>query len=544
MRIGVIVFTILFVLILPFSFAPVHGQVQQDGGSIQYLPWLSKGLVQPTLKWAYGGCYSSWCETGWYSSPAAINIDSDPQLEVIASAYSVWALDGISGSLEWRFDPAGSRTWPGIVLADLERDGLTEIVVAQGGGWVSAIHLNGTLKWQQRPSTSELRGLVVADLENNTGSRELLVTAAIDSCTSSWVLESNGITRANWPQITSDTSGYAYGVFNANASVADLGGSSALEIIVPTDVHYILGLYPNGTPLASNNSVYPGINRVVWGRVGVWEDLGVEIRGWGSCLERDPRSEKYRPNFAHSPATIADLDGDGNREIVVTGNVYDCSKDPYQSRYTGLFIFNADRTRFQSSGFDWRSTPVDTGAPLSEDYNLIENVQPNPVVADLDGDGYMEILFPAYDGRMHAFWLDKSERGNWPYSVYNPAESFFRFASEPVVADLENDGLAEVIFTSWTQKGSNRSGKLHILNAYGFPIFEIDLPPARNGNWNGGLPAPTLANVDTDPDLELIVNTAYSGVVVYDLPGSANARILWATGRGNYQRTGSLLVNP
>ncbi len=539
-----IILALLVVLILPLTFAPVSAQATQDAGTTLYLPLLTKPLGAPTLKWAYGGCYSSWCETGWYSSPAAINIDADPQMEVIASAYSLWALDGVNGSLEWRFDPAGGRTWPGIVLTDLERDGSTEIVVAQDGGWVSAINLNGTLKWQARPSTSELRGLLVADLENNFSNREILVTAAIGSRTSTWVLEANGSTRANWPQITHENSGYAYGVFNANAAVANLSGDSSLEIIVPSDVHYILGLHPTGAPLASNTSVYPGSRRTVWGQVGVWEDLAVEIRGWGSCQESSPRSEKYRPNFAHSPAIIADLDGNGSHEIVVAGNVYDCSQDPYLSRYTGLFIFNADRTRYHNGSFDWRSTPVDTGTPLTENYTVIESAQPNPVVADLDGDGLMEILFPAYDGRMHVFWLDKTKKGNWPYPVYNPAEGFWRFASEPVVVDLENDGLAEVIFTSWTQKGSNRSGKLHILNAFGAPLYEIDLPPGRNGNWNGGLPAPTLANIDTDPDLEVIINTAYSGVVVYDLPGSQNARILWVTGRGNFQRTGSLLVNP
>jgi hypothetical protein len=546
MKNAAIILAFLVVLILPLAFSPASAQVAQNGGTTLYLPWLSKPPGQPTLKWAYGGCYTSWCETGWYSSPAAINTDADPQLEVIASAYSVWALDGASGSLEWRFDPAGSRTWPGIVLTDLERDGTTEIVVAQGGGWISAINLNGALKWQQRPSGSELRGLLVADLENNNSSREILVTAAIGSRTSTWVLDSSGNVRANWPQITSEDSGYAYGVFNANAAVANLNGDSALEIIVPTDTHYILGLHPSGAPLVSNNSVYPGDRRTVWGQVGVWEDLGVEMRGWGYCSQGSPRSENYRPNFAHSPATIADLDGNGSLEIVVTGNVYDCSQDPYQSRYTGLFIFNADRTRYQSGSFDWRSTPLDIAPVLSEDYHVIENVQPNPVVADLDGDGILEILFPAYDGRLHAFWLDKTQKGTWPYSVYNPAEGFLRFASEPVVVDIENDGLAEVIFTSWTQKGSNRSGKLHILNAYGVPLYEIDLPPGRNSNWNwnGGLPAPTLANIDNDPDLEIIVNTAYSGVVVYDLPGSANARILWGSGRGNYQRTGSLPINP
>jgi uncharacterized repeat protein (TIGR01451 family) len=153
----------------------------------------------------------------------------------------------------------------------------------------------------------------------------------------------------------------------------------------------------------------------------------------------------------------------------------------------------------------------------------------------------MEIVYPSYDGRMHAFWLDKTEHGNWPYSVYNPAEGFYRFASEPVIADLDDNGYAEVIFTSWTQKGSYATGKLHILDYLGNPIYEVNLPMAFGGkNWNGALPAPTLANIDSDSDLEVVVLTANSGVVAYDLPGTEHATILWGTGRGDYQRDGYL----
>jgi len=96
-----------------------------------------------------------------------------------------------------------------------------------------------------------------------------------------------------------------------------------------------------------------------------------------------------------------------------------------------------------------------------------------------------------------------------------------RFASEPVVADLDNNGRAEVIFTSWVQA-------VNLPAAFGSPT------------WNGGLAAPTLADIDGDSDLEVVLNTANSGFVAYDLPGTANARVLWGTGRGNYQRTGSL----
>jgi hypothetical protein len=68
----------------------------------------------------------------------------------------------------------------------------------------------------------------------------------------------------------------------------------------------------------------------------------------------------------------------------------------------------------------------------------------------------------------------------------------------------------------------------------------VDLPPAFSGNWNGALAAPTLADIDGDPDLEVVLNTAHSGLIAYDLPGTTGAKILWGTGRGSYWRNGYL----
>ncbi len=127
--------------------------------------------------------------------------------------------------------------------------------------------------------------------------------------------------------------------------------------------------------------------------------------------------------------------------------------------------------------------------------------------------------------------------------MYDPGEGFYRFASEPVVADLDNDGKAEVIFGSWVEKGTHQTGKLHILDHLGNPVHELDLPPAHGSEtWNGALATPSLADIDEDMDLEIVLNTAHSGFVAYDLPGTADARVLWATGRGNFQRTGSRMV--
>jgi len=60
-------------------------------------------------------------------------------------------------------------------------------------------------------------------------------------------------------------------------------------------------------------------------------------------------------------------------------------------------------------------------------------------------------------------------------------------------------------------------------------------------DWNGVLAAPTLANVDSDIDLEIVLNTACTGVEVKNLPNTANAQIFWGTGRGSYLRNGALL---
>ncbi|MFC1997835.1 FG-GAP-like repeat-containing protein [Chloroflexota bacterium] len=489
-------------------------------------------IQAPTLKWEHGGCYSSWCDTGWYASPAVADLDGDGSMEVIAGSYTLFILNGENGETLDSINTPGDRIWPGVVVADLDGDGDNEIVIAQGGGYLYVFDHSLNVLWWKQPASRELRGLSVFDLDAD-GTLEIIVTGAVLSKVNTWVYEHNGSLRSGWPQLNSD-SGYAYGVFNDNASIGDIDHDGIGEIVVPSDVHYICAYEPDGKHILAH-AMYGG---KYWGQVGVWEDPAPELLGWGKC--DGTRSESYRTNFAHGPASIADMNGDGLVEVVATGNVYECPGGT--GEYNGVYVFNADRSRFNASGYDWRNPPTDTGAPLSESYNVIESAQPNPVLADLDGNGELEILYASYDGRVHAFWLDKTEHHNWPYDVYNGGV-YYRFASEPTIADLDNDGFAEVIFASWVQKGSDQTGKLHILDYQGDPIHEINLPNTFGSpDWNGALAAPTLANIDADPDLEVVLNTAHSGFVAYDLPGTAHARILWGTGRGNYQRTGSYLT--
>lgn len=492
--------------------------------------------ITATQKWAYGGCFSSWCQTGWYASPAVADLDNDNQPEVIWGSYDVVALNGADGSLQWRASN-DERVWPGIAVADLTGDGDLEIIVGRGGDddnndELTVYNHSGGVEWIADPfGNREVRTLAVENLENS-GTMEVIVgRASGGSYEQLNVFEANGSVRAGWPARHNGELGYGWGMYNENVTIADLNNDGFKEIIGPTDTHYITALDRNGNQLPVNSIYSP---RTVWSQVGVHVDQAADLRGYANC------GTEHRPNFANSAPAIADVDGNGNLEVIVVGDVYNCAVgDPDGDMYHLPWILKLDRTHWSGSGFDWTVIPAaEPGSgPLSQDYNVIQNSVTNAVVADLDGDGRKEILYPSYDGRLHAYWLDKTEHGSWPYKVPG---SGYRFASEPIVVDLDNtgDGHAEIIFTSWPQNGGNRIGQLHILDNQGNPLFAVNLPAPRGDDWNGGLGAPTIANIDTDADLELVIGTVSSGVVAYDLPNTANARILWGTGRGSYKRTG------
>ncbi len=498
---------------------------------------------QFALTFQWQRCYpGSWCETGWYASPAVADIDKDGQQEVLWGGYTLMAVNGSNGVLEWNTAQTG-RLWPGIVVADLDHNGALEIVTANGSGIINIYNANGSAYpgWPVNPTGTgnEIRSLAVADIDNNNDLEIVVCSTRSDN---QWfVYEHTGQLRSGWPRMTdSDTNGYAAGCYNENAGVADIDGDGRGEIIGPNDTHYLTAFNDDGSPVRAS-AVYGqvGGQNKPWARVGLHVSHQVDLRGYAMCGSSDPVLEP-RPNMANTAPTIADVNGDGMLEVIIVGNNYDCRQNPYRDLYEMPFIFNKDRTRWKDATHDWTVIPLPdaNAAPLSEDYNLIENSVPNPVAVDLDGDGQKEILYPSYDGRVHAYWLDKTEHGSWPFEVYNPAEGFFRFATEPIVADLDNDGKAEVIFASWTQNGSNAPGKLYIVSWDGNLIQSIDLPRDASDDWGGSLAAPTIANIDTDLDTELVVGTVNRGLVAYDVANSSGARILWGTGRGSYQRSG------
>ncbi|HZY43684.1 MAG TPA: VCBS repeat-containing protein, partial [Anaerolineae bacterium] len=126
---------------------------------------------QLSLKWQR--CPTWYCETGWYASPAVVDVDGDGQVEALWGGYTLMSVNGSSGSIEWnRPKDSSSRLWPGIVVADLDHNGSLEVVTASGNGIISVYNASGipVTGWPVNPTGSgnEIRSLAVADIDNNS----------------------------------------------------------------------------------------------------------------------------------------------------------------------------------------------------------------------------------------------------------------------------------------------------------------------------------------------------------------------------------------
>jgi hypothetical protein len=160
---------------------------------------------------------------------------------------------------------------------------------------------------------------------------------------------------------------------------------------------------------------------------------------------------------------------------------------------------------------------------------------PAMATVDLQGDSALELVVSLNDEFMSAF--DAKGASLWRYN-YSHGEAIM-FASEPTVADLNQDGSAEVLFTTYGAPEVTNSGNLVILAADGSELFDIPLPePGENGNGNGAPSAPTVADWNGDGTLEVFVQTFDHGMDVFTIPGSAENCLLWSTARGGPLRMG------
>lgn len=192
------------------------------------------------------------------------------------------------------------------------------------------------------------------------------------------------------------------------------------------------------------------------------------------------------------------------------------------------------RYQNKSRGFDWNTIPTDTGSIFTISGEVLSTgatvdvTEPDyrAVTADLDGDGIKEILYTANDGQVHCFSLDGTEHGAWPFALNSRTTSipdYIRYASQPAVADINGDGKLEVVFTTYTPRGqTTERGKLYVLDYTGKKLAEATLPPMLikdvDKNYADGCStAPIVADIDNDKKLEIVVASFNCGLVAYEI---------------------------
>ena len=532
-----------------------------------------------SVKYVGGGKYNTgWCEDAYHGSPVVCDVDQDGTLEIIAASYTVSCLDAATGSLKWRF-PVGSdrnattngtdlslRTWPSIYVGDIDGDGRKEIVAGHGSsilhqGKLAVYDENGYFKpgWPQA-LPDEVYSIEVADLDND-GTMEIAAGIGVADGQSVYVYEHDGSLRPGWPQLDAahdgnktlvlpesdpraPSLGYSYGIFNDNLAIGDIDGDGVKEIVAPADMGQICAYKPDGSQVRTSMTMDYGKNfgvtePVVWGRVGAFSNADYESKVYNGGFGRQsdlmgtqltlsslPMYERLTAHFTLSKAVIADLDGNGKNEVVVVGDVHDRADEAAANAgadlphlYNELFIFNGDRTRFNSA---WSTEPTVKEPPLcpltNSDWETMDRCMPDPVCADLDGDGKLEILYPDYAGKLNCYSLDHTQPGSWPINVYDG--STMEYAGAPAVHDLNGDGVPEVIFTTYTQKQGTKRGSLYIADNKGNILQKVELPAATdtaNTVPNGCMSTPVIADVDGDSKVEIVLHTHLSGVTVYDL---------------------------
>lgn len=192
------------------------------------------------------------------------------------------------------------------------------------------------------------------------------------------------------------------------------------------------------------------------GKVCAYELNGTPVTGFpvehGYCTRTTP---------------IADIDGDGDMEIIATKRQYPTGS---------VYVYNGNGTIYPG----WPKT-LDSVPSASCS------------IGDITGDGQVEIIAQSYNA-IHAWSINGTPVPGFPFMLTNSAVNSY---SSCVLADLDNDGLNEIIFGSHVLGGG---GYVFVLNgdgtqAVGWPKF--------TNYWVYGPPA--VGDIDGDGNLDVAV---------------------------------------
>lgn len=193
---------------------------------------------------------------------------------------------------------------------------------------------------------------------------------------------------------------------------------------------------------------------------------------------------------------------------------------------------DGSRSARRKAGFETLPMSDKPVVRADDDYYPPSSI-PAPTTVNIVGDARPEIVAPINDGYVYAIGSDGARL--WRYDFAQGKAK--TFATEVVVADLNKDGVPELVFGTYSLE--TNGGHLVVLANTGKLLFDVELPgQGKNGNGIGSPSAPTIADLDGDGQLEILVQTFEHGIDVFTVPGSGKACTPWPTARGNLLRNG------
>lgn len=327
---------------------------------------------------------------------------------------------------------------------------------------------DGGLIWAKNVYSTIKAAATVADIDPGTPGLEILVGSGNGKLNA---FHADGTAVSGFP-VTLGTGFYR---ILAAPAVADLDGDSSLDIVVPVANGRLYALNADGT--------------------AKWDASIGDIR------------DTYNMQTANSSPTIADLDNDGSKEIIVGS--YDENVYAFRANGNLLWQFATDDVIMGKvavanvrTDIDGKEVVVASGDGYV--YLLDEageqiwrqatgwSIRSAPLVVDMDGNGDLEILVGSDDHKVWAWHHTGAVVAGWPQSTSAPV-----FAA-PTFGDVDGDGDGEIV------AGSD-DGFVYAWEADGTAV--PDWPVQMDGAIKG---TPALANLDMDAALETIA-TDFAG---------------------------------
>jgi len=322
--------------------------------------------------------------------------------------------------------------------------------------------------------------------------------------------------------------------------IADINGDSLNEIVIPgwsngsvwafrgTDCSLLWSISLGGssivTPAAGElNPSIPGLEiAVVMGsNRNVYVLRGID----GAVLwNRYIGGTNFYGNI--SPPTIFDADGDGVGEVYVVGDSIYALRGTNGSTIwsypaSGGFALVAiadinndgqyEAVTVANSGGSWRVIVLRAtdGAFL---WSYPVGSSGNPAIADLDNDGYKEIVVATYNGMLYA--LRHNGTLYWSRNMgFGSNANNIGSINSPTIADLDRDGWKEIVYGQYYLNlwGLCSSSYVHVLRGTDGSIIWSYSGPCSGYQFQSR----KIADIDGDNQLEIILAGAGYGPSPY-----------------------------